>query len=349
MSTTNRSSNLFIFPKRQRDAFTLVELLVVIAIIGVLVALLLPAIQSAREAARRMDCGNRMKQIGLAALNYEVARKSFPPGSQGRRKANVEATPPVYNFTHDLPRIPFVAFIFSYMEANTRAGLWDIQNVGMANAPIEARGPWDALDCPSDTQNPLPTVDGLLIAKSNFGVNWGQNTWQFQLHPDNWERQGFGRTNPLPNLHSVRANIWAPFHERFGARMSQIEDGTSNTLMILEMLQVPTGTSAEPNYDRRGYAWNDDKGSYQISTIFPPNSTDPDRVDRCRTDFAPEVPPCVSPGNWETAYMISRSRHPSGVNSVRCDGSVHFVSNDIHLDIWRAMSTMNGGEIVDTQ
>src|SRR5256885_2229797 len=175
-------------PLSPRRAFTLVELLVVIAIIGVLVALLLPAVQAAREAARRTRCSNNLKQLGLALHNYEGSIRCFPPG--------VIWNSTTANFT--TPRINFHCMLFPYIEQNNVYGLIDLQNFAgstggawwttTANIPATT-APMPHLRCPTDNQRPRYTQPTVLISyyRSNyFGVWHGFQTTD--VLPASYER-----------------------------------------------------------------------------------------------------------------------------------------------------------------
>jgi prepilin-type processing-associated H-X9-DG protein len=128
----------------------------------------------------------------------------------------------------------------------------------------------------------------------------------------------------------------APFHVQYGANLKQITDGTSKTLAMLEMVQIPQISAC----DRRGRIWNDDFGCYQITARYTPNSGSND-ASNCqdRPDYH-----CTDSSDAKEARLMSRSRHPGGVNVVMCDASVHFISDSVNLLAWQASSTMAGGE-----
>ena len=315
-----------------RPGFTLVELLVVIAIIGILIALLLPAVQQARESARRTECNNKVRQIGLSLHQYHDAIGRFPLGSQGRN-ANHRSAP----YQAGVIRTPFLVYLFPYLEEAGVYGAYDFTRNGNIQtqdprSPINNRlGSWT---CPSDE----PHIGGSCEAnnaqdaKGNYGVNWGIWTFAQQSEPC-----GMALTPPA-DCHI------APFHLEFGARIAQITDGTSHTMAIMEMLQAPSdrGTPC----DRRGRIWNDESGCYQVMARRPPNTPEPDFtrcVDRPELNL-----PCSRTGNAPTQeYMSSRSRHPGGVHVLLCDGSGHFVTDSIELATWQALSTMAAGDIAE--
>jgi len=297
--------------RRLPHGFTLVELLVVIAIIGILIALLLPAVQAAREAARRMQCANNLKQLGLALHNYHSALRAFPPGAIG-------VDPDTGSYTGNRIRTPFCVFLLPYLEATNQYNLYDFSRAWYSQP--KAVGMYIAVwHCPSDqSRRQWSASDDFDEHKGNYGLNWGQDTYMNQVEP-------------------------APFWLDYGARIADVLDGTSNTLAMMEMLQAPSEDGQD--VDRRGRIWNEDSSCYQVSTRVTPNSSAPDNG-RC-VDRPEKGLPCVSSGSGpkEDHTMASRSRHPGGVQGVMCDGSVHFIPESIDLEIWRALSSQDGGEV----
>ena len=294
---------------RRSRAFTLVELLVVIAIIATLIGLLLPAVQSAREASRRSSCSNNQKQLGLAMHNYYTAKGRLPPG----RKSYVTATSGT-QFS------PTVAYVLPFIEERGRADLYDFKlNWDKQLAVVGQVIP--AYQCPSDTSQTMQLALGTGgERKGSYGLNWGQN---------------------ITSTPFLVARGKAPFAGQYGAKFAEITDGTSKTLMLMEMIQAPSDTGQA--VDRRARIWNPSGGTYQVFTKETPNSK-ADDVSTCAD--RPEIGlPCTNVSPVEATYtLVSRSRHVGGVTVAFCDGSVRFVTEDVDLAAWQAASSINLGE-----
>jgi len=293
------------FLQRPR-AFTLVELLVVIAIIATLIGLLLPAVQSAREASRRSSCSNNLKQLGLAMHNYHGAKGRLPPGN----KSFFSSTGTVTS--------PNVVFLLPFIEDRARADLYDYKKSWQAQLDLVGQV-IPAYQCPSDTSRVMEVAQAQAgDRKGSYGVNWGKIAYVTQFND---------------------TNAKAPFKANYGAKFAEITDGTSKTLMLMEMIQAP---SEQLPWDRRGRIWNASGGTYQISTNAAPNSS-VDDVSSCAD--RPEIGlPCTNSTTEKDYTLASRSRHPAGVTVAMCDGSVRFVTQEIDLATWKAASSINQGE-----
>ena len=325
---------------RMRRGFTLVELLVVIAIIGILVALLLPAIQAAREASRRSQCSSNLRQIGLAVHSYaDVWTSQLPAGNWHVTMGSwlvgllpyVEQQVP-YNLYRDFGACERFDGGFRYGHAINREAVTTHQ--------------FSVYTCPSDSVTASPSLySGITF--HNYVANYG-NTTRGRASPHGTDTQG----NPniwggAPFVEVICRDIRHAMIEHDGlypmvVRMQEIRDGLSNTLLFSETIQGRGG-------DLRGFAWWG--GGCHFETYLPPNAHQPDVLEYasiCRhTQFPTSNPPCVGRtvgSNPET--IAARSRHPGGVQVTMCDGSTRFVSNTIHLDTWRALGTAWGQDHV---
>jgi prepilin-type N-terminal cleavage/methylation domain-containing protein len=301
--------------KRKRLAFTLVELLVVIAIIGVLVALLLPAVQAAREAARRMSCSNNLKQLALGLHNYHDAVQTFPYGYMESggfhlRDCWVQQL---------LPYIEQTAMYNKYMETQVQ---W-IMDVPAALKDQSIA----ALLCPSD---------GVRGAQ---GSNGG-------YRPDGYGAAGsyVGCTGDGLMLGYAK-DLRGIFHYDSKNGFFSIPDGSSNTLMLSEVITRGQSNSANGWGDGGSYWGGARWGGYGFTTLEAPNTTVADKVYACKSTTWPKAP-CQSIGGTDQLQVFARSSHPGGVQTALADGSVRFVSDTINLTTWKALGTRAGGEVV---
>ena len=335
---------------KSRPAFTLVELLVVIAIIAILVALLLPAVQAAREAARRIQCSNNLKQFGVALHNYHGSHRQFPLGTISNGGIY---QPPEWPY--------FIVQLFPFLEQQS---LNDI----FASAQTDLPSPWHSGS--ADQWPPeVDTADAsvMLCPSDGFGgAHMDLDTWpSYSNTPDLFKSNYLGvfsganlrdvvfaapgsYTSASPSPEVVAAygtqGVKAVFDVNRGAKIRDITDGTSQTLIMVEYL---TGTKL----DLRGYFWTTQPGYSIIFAWSTPNSSAPDKLCGWCTPEANQPAmnlPCVDTGggNLYPKTATSRSRHPGGVNVVLCDGSVHFISETIDVNTWRAMGTINSGEVI---
>jgi prepilin-type N-terminal cleavage/methylation domain-containing protein len=311
-----------------KRGFTLVELLVVIAIIGVLVALLLPAVQAAREAARRSSCSNNLKQISLGVHNYaDVYVSAYPVGEYACCWGTwlvgllpyIEQKPMFDKYQYFGSVQNQAGNNYAQTDTATRYG-------GALNLPV-TRLRVSTYTCPSDV------------------VTFNTTGASFHNYVGNHGNTSLNRTTPLGTRLDGTPNVYggAPFIV-VGAwnanpqimRLQDVLDGTSNTLLFSELVQGKQN-------DLRGFAWWN--GGSHFETQYPPNSSIPDSVESNCVPANPLNPPCVvQTAVTNPTSIAARSRHPGGVQASLCDGSVRFISNTINLDTWRWLSTAYGRE-----
>jgi prepilin-type N-terminal cleavage/methylation domain-containing protein/prepilin-type processing-associated H-X9-DG protein len=323
---THMNAIMDITNERVRKAFTLVELLVVITIIGILIALLLPAVQAAREAARRMQCGNNVKQIGLAMHAHHEAKGAFPVGhyyyvDKWGMPENIKGTSATW-ITYLLAYIE-QGNVFAMMDWNANFG-----NATSTNANGEvAMTPLVTLQCPSN-EVVKPWAD--VFARGNYAANNGFGPMK-ECTPLVLPIQQ--RTYTLNGVTVTGPKVAGAFYINSKMSAAEIKDGLSNTAFVSEICTVP-------GEDIRGVLHYPEGPIYHHN--YTPNSSAPDliRTGSCvNVPFAPCDPSNASNYESRNILMTARSLHPGGVNLLLGDGSVRFVSDSVALVIWQALST----------
>jgi prepilin-type N-terminal cleavage/methylation domain-containing protein/prepilin-type processing-associated H-X9-DG protein len=322
--------------RRTRLAFTLVELLVVITIIGILIALLLPAVQAAREAARRSQCANNIKQLGLALMNYESAVGCFPPGTLN---SGSPAFPDGY------PRTTWMIHLYPYLE---QQNTYDRFNFNLPAGPGNAVWTNPANSMGADA--PTAVVVSMLLCPSD-GMGG-------KVHHHKDGVGDYARGNYAGFFGSLDyGSAQPPFHAghkpaafalNMPVRIADIRDGASNTMVFGEIL-----TGVNSDNDIRGVSWYDHAACSQIYTKYTPNTPNGDVYLSVWCTSETNQPtmnlPCSNGAtDQSTNTAAARSRHPGGVHVVLCDGSVHFTSESVGLDIWQAMGSIAGEEPLGT-
>ncbi len=342
------------FPTRTRSyspGFTLVELLVVIAIIGVLVALLLPAVQAAREASRRSHCVNNLRQMALAIANYESAQQQYP---YARKSDQWDA----YTWTQLI--LPFIE------QQQVYDLYWDINDASEwrpAGSPdVRKRQARESLIpawyCPSDAP-----VRGNELFSPNWGFwrgNYRGCTGSTDMYGEPLDDVGIAGTGSfevargqrfLFNPKERRADPNAP--GTVYVRVAEMTDGTSSTMLLSEGI-VPTvdvwgGPMGEIIYGNMGGSlftgWLTPNASTPDSVIGPCPEEQGDLEYPNETCFRISGHPGVGAAGGARAFAAARSRHPGGVNLAMADGSVNFATDDIDVRAWRASSTRASDEV----
>ncbi|HPM84727.1 MAG TPA: DUF1559 domain-containing protein [Candidatus Anammoximicrobium sp.] len=315
--------------RRAGAGFTLVELLVVIAIIGVLVALLLPAIQAAREAARRMQCSNNLKQLALGTQNYHDRLRSFPPGTL----AKTFAVAPKSRAT------ALFVFILNEMEQSSLRNELDPNdpyvniNNGLAGIVLPV------IVCPSDVipQNPVnqgtpPYPYGI----TSYGGNGGTGGTYYRFY-------GYCRTVTAQSTDGMFFETGpnsAPTAGQEPVKMADVLDGTSNTIFFGERGHV------DPVFDTLAAA----NGGQQVigQYGFWHSAGGLAIVDATMTTLAPLNYRADAAQIWNNSACLRTtafgSLHPGGANFALVDGSVRFISDSVDTTVYRALSTRAGGE-----
>jgi prepilin-type N-terminal cleavage/methylation domain-containing protein/prepilin-type processing-associated H-X9-DG protein len=308
-------------PLVRTRGFTLVELLVVITIIGILIALLLPAVQAAREAARRSECTNNMKQIGLAMHTFHDSNRVLPYGHK------IPLAP--YNNNQDLGESTWIVPILRYMEQQALYDRIDVsKGFGSAastapllnNFPVTST-PIPALECPSNRKTNNTLWFGA-YARGSYVANNGIGPMA------EWATTPAMPSTRIPGVFYMNSKTtWADF-----------TDGTSNTALVSEVINVPGGT----NGDQRGVFHYPEGPLYHHN--FTPNSMSRDTlraVNSGCTDTDPQAPCVQGYTAWNNRSLIitARSKHPGGVNLLLGDGSVRFVGNSVDVVVWKPLCT----------
>jgi prepilin-type N-terminal cleavage/methylation domain-containing protein len=298
------------FGHRQYSGFTLVELLVVITIIGVMAGLMLPAVQAAREASRRAQCANNLKQIGVGFQSHHEAQGCFPSGGLG------PSGPGGRTWTNNSPAIypdqqwGWCYQILPYTDWN---GLWSLpasQDATIISTPISI--------------NYCPTRGRKLVVSSIAVTDYAGNGGSYS----NWSSD----SQPTNSLDGVLV----PSNGGFSVSLAKVTDGASSTLLVAEKWLYQ--------------AWYNDRttgGGACIDNEGWCEGWDNDTI--CTSGSGPDTPVLPqndSRSGWACGYIFG-SAHISGMNGVLCDGSVHFFSFSIDPETWIHLCCRNDGQPVD--
>ncbi|MBM3994701.1 MAG: DUF1559 domain-containing protein [Planctomycetes bacterium] len=348
---------------RRRNAFTLIELLVVIAIIAILIGLLLPAVQKVREAAARSQCGNNLKQIGLAAHNYHDTRKTLPPAVQIARAPAAGSNYLASSYRSKLEGLPdfgpnWVVLLLPYLEQQP---LHQAANPDAYMASNGTNQNWrsirgtqlSVMQCPADYAGQAPcTLNGGSWARGNYAANAGGG-W--------FNRTVMGQSSNSPFSAPNAPTLGGPFGINWGARFSEIADGSSNTVLFAE-IRIGLG-----DVDRRGCWAMGLAGGSVIGALATGDATVPNDSN----EYSDDIEDCNAiraalgvgngglgrlqmgcsndnlPNNWPNWQAQSRSRHPGGVMIALGDGGIRFIQNNIRQSVWQAITGRNDSVVVD--
>ena len=319
-------------------AFTLVELLVVVTIIALLIALLLPAVQAAREAARRTQCGNNLKQMGLALNNYSSAFGVFPPGGMlptvvGKNGWNRSSMSNDFSTA-----ITWPTMILPFVE---QMPVYDLYNFSLqpaynsTNAVARSQSVMIYV-CPADRLQINEPRPGQVGGGTSGVGGWSSGSRLRINYAANYGNTGYMQQD----LGGVKF-LGGFFTNGSAYSDSQISDGLSNTIALSETLPVHGATYGGPPGDGMIA-----EGGQAFEAYLTPNSSSPDVVcNTCTTKRVIAVPCTVNMTDTQQT-IASRSPHPGGVTSVLGDGAVRFFANTIDASTWRALCTSRGGEAV---
>ncbi|MFV0444747.1 MAG: DUF1559 domain-containing protein [Planctomycetaceae bacterium] len=316
---------------RRRSGFTLIELLVVIAIIAILVALLLPAVQQVREAARKSQCQDHLHNLGIAIHSYESAFKVFPPATINPGAANCDASgwggPQIRNHTAYMMLLPFLEQkpIYDLINFSLPTGL-AAHSTGCTAPPMSSLqlpatdNEIDIFLCPSDVLYDTPRTS---TSSPTYSYNRAHRTSYGFVYPAPEQNTGMNRSYRAYT--GIDKTAWG---HNGAARMADFVDGTSNTILMIETPLRKTSASFGPFWSMYAHTM------YILPGVRNPGINKPE----------PPTPTAPNPLRLQYAWAAG-SRHPGGAQVVMGDDVVKFLTENIDLAVLLAGTTVGGGEL----
>jgi prepilin-type N-terminal cleavage/methylation domain-containing protein/prepilin-type processing-associated H-X9-DG protein len=362
---------------RHLCGFTLVELLVVITIIGILLALLMPAVQSGRESSRRAQCGNNLKQIGLALNTHVETYGAFPPGATlcsdpDHSWCSIGTSQYIgcqgLNWNHFILEQLEMEDLYNeavWFATNNTNEVDDLEhgynddhtgpstkNIAVYICPSSERR-----DPAQDLTDPANDIEGpYKMARGNYAACWGAGVYINKYDPNH---AGIPTSSPLDGLFGVtfipgwnttyngqQTGSWKVCHT-CGVRPASVHDGLSNTMAASEVCFINSQAEGRGSWDIAMPG----AGSFMANTrpnAHGANAADDafDKTFECDPTIPASDPMhCTQDRSDANIWAAARSRHPGGVNVVMADGAAGFVSNSIDYGVWQALATISGSDV----
>ena len=337
----NRSMN----KPNSRNAFTLIELLVVIAVISILMGLTIPAVQAVRRSAQSLSCKNNLKNIGLAVLNFQTSQGSFPVSFEVPSGTTVRGSWSIHSRI-----MPYMEEDNAYKNIDFLVDWHDQVATGVPAYAVPT------YTCPSEPNTKTREQGGSpYVHGTNYGFNMGE--WLVHNPVNGVTGNGAFRVNratqPKDFTDGLSRTLCATDVKAYTPYIRNVDTIDPTLPTLTTQFDGVTGQlklGPLPDSNTGHTVWCDGRVHHTgITSVFAPNT----RVPYNYMGFEYDIDYSSQQEGRDLtrptyAAVTSRSYHPAGVNASNMDGSVHFVTNSIDLEIWRALSTASGGEIIDT-